>query len=162
MTSRLDALFKAYDVRGLVPDELDEELATEVGAAFVHFLGAQRIVTAYDMRESSPGLAAAFARGATGQGADVVEVGLASTDLLYYASGALELPGAMFTASHNPARYNGIKICRAGAAPIGLESGLAEIRDLVETGVPASTAPRGRVEQRDLLEDYAKYLRGLI
>jgi phosphomannomutase len=162
MTDRLDALFKAYDVRGLVPDELDEEIATAVGAAFVHYLGAGRVVTAYDMRESSPGLAAAFARGATEQGADVVEVGLASTDLLYYASGALELPGAMFTASHNPARYNGIKMCRAGAAPIGAESGLTEIRALVESGVPSHDGPTGSIEHRELLEDYAQYLRGLV
>ncbi|HVT20618.1 MAG TPA: phosphomannomutase/phosphoglucomutase [Mycobacteriales bacterium] len=155
-------IVKAYDIRGVVPDELDPALARELGAAFVRFLGAERIVTAHDMRESSPGLAAAFAEGATAQGADVVEAGLASTDLLYFGSGTLDVPGAMFTASHNPARYNGIKLCRAGAAPVGLESGLAEIRDLAEAGVPASDRPRGSVSSRDLLGDYAAYLIGLV
>jgi phosphomannomutase len=159
--SRLNKIVKAYDIRGVVPDELDTELARDLGAAFVRFLGADRIVTAHDMRDSSPGLAAAFAAGATGQGADVVEAGLASTDLLYFASGTLDVPGAMFTASHNPARYNGMKLCRAGAAPIGLESGLADIRDLAEAGVPDSGA-KGSVTQRDLLGEYAEYLIDLV
>ncbi|HVY10180.1 MAG TPA: phosphomannomutase/phosphoglucomutase [Mycobacteriales bacterium] len=161
-SSRLDAIVKAYDVRGVVPDELDEPTARSLGAAFVRLLGAPRIVTAHDMRDSSPGLAAAFAEGATAQGADVVEAGLASTDLLYYASGTLDVPGAMFTASHNPARYNGIKMCRAGAAPIGLESGLADIRDLAAAGVPDAAGSSGRVCQRQLLDDYADYLIDLV
>src|SRR5690242_4594783 len=117
------------------------------------------------MRESSPGLAHAFAEGATSQGADVVAAGLGSTDLLYYASGALDLPGAMFTASHNPARYNGIKLCRAGARPIGQETGLAEIRERAEAilaGVAAAGAGTGAVERCDLLTEYAAHLRTLV
>src|SRR5689334_25023280 len=116
------------------------------------------------MRDSSPSLAAALAEGVTGQGLDVVSIGLASTDLLYYASGTLGVPGAMFTASHNPARYNGIKLCRAGAAPIGSDTGLGTIRAAAEEGVPAP-APgtrRGTVERRDMLDDYAAYLHGLV
>jgi len=160
--STLDAIFKAYDIRGIVPDELDESIARAVGGAFVAHLGASRVVTGHDMRDSSPGLAAAFAAGASEQGADVVEIGLASTDLLYFASGSLDVPGAMFTASHNPARYNGIKLCRAGAAPVGEDSGLADIRALVEAGVPASAASRGTVSQRSMLAGYAAYLKGLV
>jgi phosphomannomutase len=155
-------IVKAYDIRGVVPDQLNADVARAVGAAFVRVLGAQRIVTAHDMRESSPGLATAFAEGATAQGADVVEAGLASTDLLYFASGHLDVPGAMFTASHNPARYNGIKLCRAGAAPVGQDSGLAEIRELVESGVPGFNGPAGAVTQQDLLGDYAAYLVDLV
>ncbi|HWC34946.1 MAG TPA: phosphomannomutase/phosphoglucomutase [Mycobacteriales bacterium] len=162
MVSRLSSIVKAYDIRGLVPDELDDALARDLGAAFVRFLDADRIVTAYDMRESSPGLAAAFAEGATAQGADVVAAGLGSTDLLYFAAGTLGVPGAMFTASHNPARYNGIKLCRAGAAPVGMDSGLAEIRDLAESGVPDRDGPPGTVTHRELLGDYAAYLLGLV
>ena len=155
-------IVKAYDIRGVVPDELDEEVSHAVGAAFARLTGARTIVTAYDMRPSSPELARAFADGATGQGADVVEAGLGSTDLLYFASGRLDVPGAMFTASHNPATYNGIKLCRAGAAPVGQDSGLREIREMVERGVPPSDRPPGVVTHRDLLADYAGYLRHLV
>ena len=158
----LARIVKAYDIRGVVPDELDESVAHDVGAAFVRLLEADTIVTGYDMRESSPGLARAFAEGATAQGADVIEAGLASTDLLYYASGSLGAAGAMFTASHNPARYNGIKLCRPGAAPVGQDSGLADIRRLVEEGVPARTGPPGTITSRDLLGDYAAYMRRLV
>ncbi len=160
--SRIRDIVKAYDIRGVVPDQLDEDIARAVGAAFVRVVGADRIVTAHDMRESSPGLATAFAEGATSQGADVVEAGLASTDLLYYAAGSLDIPGAMFTASHNPARYNGIKLCRAGASPVGQDTGLAEIRDLVAEGVPSYDGPSGSVTQQDLMADYASYLLGLV
>ncbi|REE98441.1 phosphomannomutase/phosphoglucomutase [Thermomonospora umbrina] len=155
-------IFKAYDIRGVVPDELDEGVAEAVGAAFVRVTGAARVVTAHDMRPSSEPLAAAFARGATAQGADVVEAGLGSTDLLYYASGDLDLPGVMFTASHNPARYNGMKLCRAGARPIGRDTGLTEIRDLVLAGVPAHDGPRGEVVRRDVLDGYAAHLKTLV
>jgi phosphomannomutase len=158
----LARIVKAYDIRGVVPDELDESLARDVGGAFVRLLGADRIVTAHDMRDSSPGLARAFAEGAAAQGADVVEAGLGSTDLLYFAAGSLDVPGAMFTASHNPARYNGIKLCRAGAAPVGQDSGLADIRRLVEEGVPAYDGTPGAVTQRDLLADYAAYMKHLV
>ena len=158
----LSSIVKAYDIRGVVPDELDESLARDIGAAFVRVLGATSIVTAHDMRETSPGLARAFAEGATSQGVDVVEAGLGSTDLLYFASGSLNVPGAMFTASHNPAKYNGIKLCRAGAAPVGQDSGLADIRDLVQQGVPAHDGPTGSVSQRDMLADYAAYMKKLV
>jgi phosphomannomutase len=158
----LEDIVKAYDIRGVVPDQLNESIAGEFGAAFVRFLGAERIVTGYDMRDSSPGLAAAFAAGATAQGADVVEIGLASTDMLYFAAGSLDVPGAMFTASHNPARYNGIKLCRAGAAPVGQESGLAEIRELVEAGVPPYDGEPGSVSRHELIEDYSTYLKSLV
>ena len=140
--SDLSSLIKAYDVRGVVPDEWDEDVSRAIGAAFAEFVvtdsGATSVVTAHDMRDSSPPLAAAFGEGVTGQGLDVVSIGLASTDMLYYASGTLGLPGAMFTASHNPAQYNGIKMCRAFASPIGRESGLVEIRDLAGAGVTLS------------------------
>ncbi|MGB9378643.1 MAG: phosphomannomutase/phosphoglucomutase [Mycobacteriales bacterium] len=158
----LSRIVKAYDIRGEVPADFDEEIAGEIGGAFVRTLGASTIVTAYDMRDSSPGLAAAFAAGAATQGADVIEAGLGSTDMLYFAAGSLDVPGAMFTASHNPAKYNGIKLCRAGAAPVGQDSGLAEIQAMVEQGVPAYEGTTGTLTRRDLLTGYADYLRGLV
>ena len=157
----LSSIVKAYDIRGLVPDQLDEQVARAVGAAFARVTGAERIVTARDMRASSAPLSAAFAEGVTAQGADVLDAGLGSTDLLYFASGSLDLPGAMFTASHNPARYNGIKLCRAGAAPVGQDTGLREIKALAEQDL-GPAARRGRVEHRDLLPAYADYLLGLV
>ncbi len=166
MAADLSQIVKAYDVRGVVPDQWDESLAELFGAAFVELTGASAVVTGHDMRPSSPGLSAAFARGAAARGADVTEIGLCSTDQLYYASGALNLPGAMFTASHNPARYNGIKLCRAGAAPVGQDTGLAEIRALVEgwsdSGAPEPSARPGKVTSRDTLADYAAHLRSLV
>ncbi|MFI9315535.1 phosphomannomutase/phosphoglucomutase [Streptomyces althioticus] len=166
MAADLSQIVKAYDVRGVVPDQWDEALAELFGAAFVRVTSATAVVTGHDMRPSSPGLSAAFARGAAGQGADVTETGLCSTDQLYYASGALDLPGAMFTASHNPARYNGIKLCRAGAAPVGQDTGLADIRALAEewsdTGAPRPAAATGTVTRRDTLDDYAAHLRSLV
>ena len=158
----LSRIFKAYDVRGIVPTEFDEEVARATGAAFVRLLGATRVVTAHDMRASSVPLAAAFAEGATSQGADVVEAGLGSTDLLYFASGHLDVPGAMFTASHNPAKYNGIKMCRAGASPIGQETGLSDIRAMVEAGVPAHDGPPGTVTSQDLRAAYVAHLHSLV
>jgi phosphomannomutase len=156
------AIFKAYDVRGTVPDQLDEDLARATGRAFAKVVDAPKIVVGHDMRPSSPGMAGAFAEGAAELGVDVVIIGLASTDELYFASGHLGLPGAMFTASHNPARYNGIKMCRAYAVPVGLETGLAEIRDLVIAGVPvdSGTAP-GIIEQDDVLAAYAAHVLSL-
>ncbi|MFF8592757.1 phosphomannomutase/phosphoglucomutase [Streptomyces sp. NPDC015220] len=166
MTADLSQIVKAYDVRGVVPDQWDESLAELFGAAFVQVTGASAVVVGHDMRPSSPGLAGAFAHGATRRGADVTEIGLCSTDQLYYASGALDLPGAMFTASHNPARYNGIKLCRAGAAPVGQDTGLAEIRELVEkwldSGAPDPAERTGTVTRRDTLADYAAHLRSLV
>ncbi|MFK0265663.1 phosphomannomutase/phosphoglucomutase [Streptomyces angustmyceticus] len=162
----LSQIVKAYDVRGVVPTQWDETLAELFGAAFAEITGADAIVTGHDMRPSSPGLSRAFARGAAARGADVTEICLCSTDELYFASGALGLPGAMFTASHNPAQYNGIKMCRAGAAPVGQDTGLAEIRALVERwsdeGAPEPVAAPGTVTRRDVLRDYAAHLRGLV
>ncbi|MFE2046207.1 phosphomannomutase/phosphoglucomutase [Streptomyces sp. NPDC059477] len=166
MTADLSQIVKAYDVRGVVPDQWDETLAELFGAAFAQVTDAEAIVIGHDMRPSSPGLSRAFARGAAALGVDVTEIGLCSTDQLYYASGALDLPGAMFTASHNPARYNGIKMCRAGAAPVGQDTGLAEIRALVEgwtgTGAPEPAPTAGTITRRDTLKDYAAYLRSLV
>ncbi len=158
----LSKIVKAYDIRGVVPDELDEETVRAVGAAFAHFTKASSIVVAHDMRESSGPFSRAFAEGATSQGADVVLAGLASTDMLYFAAGFLDMPGAMFTASHNPAKYNGIKLCLAGAKPVGQETGLVEIRDLAQHGVPAYDGAPGKVTERDLVDEYAKFLRGLV
>jgi phosphomannomutase len=161
----LSSIMKAYDVRGLVPNQLDAGIARRIGAAFVQITQAAEsgIVIGYDMRPSSPTLAQAFADGAAAQGADVTVIGLASTDQLYFASGSLDLPGAMFTASHNPAQYNGIKLCRAGAAPVGQESGLIEVRHLAEQGVPERRdGPAGIIRRRDLLGEYARYLRSLV
>jgi phosphomannomutase len=161
----LSTIVKAYDVRGTVPDQLDEPIARAIGAAFVDVTGAQRIVTAHDMRDSGPGLARAFAEGALHRGASVVEAGLGSTDMLYFASGHLGLAGAMFTASHNPAQYNGIKMVRANAEAIGQDSGLADIGQRAQTyldsGLPAAGVA-GTVEQVDPLTPYAEYLRGLV
>ncbi|MBV9383916.1 MAG: phosphomannomutase/phosphoglucomutase, partial [Streptosporangiaceae bacterium] len=158
----LTKIFKAYDIRGVVPDQLDEGVAEAVGAAFIRLTGARSLVTLHDMRASSAPLADALGRGAASQGADVIAAGLGSTDMVYYASGALSLPGAMITASHNPARYNGIKLCREGARPVGIETGLAEVRDMVASGVPAYDGPKGTVTQRDLLPGYAEYLKKLV
>ncbi len=158
----LDKIFKAYDVRGVVPDELDESVAEAVGAAFVRLTGAKYLVTLHDMRESSAPLAAALGRGAASQGANVISGGLGSTDMAYYASGSLDVPGAMITASHNPAKYNGIKLCKAGAKPVGIETGLAEVKRMVADGVPAYGGAPGTVSRRDLLPGYAEYLKKLV
>ncbi|MEV4136473.1 phosphomannomutase/phosphoglucomutase [Dactylosporangium sp. NPDC049742] len=168
----LSRIVKAYDVRGTVPDQLNEPVAEALGRAFVQTLRsrgefAERVVTAHDMRESGPALAAAFAAGVRAEGADVVEAGLGSTDLLYFASGTLDLPGAMFTASHNPAQYNGIKLCKQGAKPVGQDSGLAEIRERAQAilegrGEPPAGGREGGIEQRGMLAAYAAYLRGLV
>jgi phosphomannomutase len=161
----LSRIVKAYDVRGVVPDDLDADIARALGAAFARFTGASRIVTARDMRESGVSLGAAFAEGATSQGVDVVDAGLGSTDLLYYAAGSMDVPGAMFTASHNPAKYNGIKLCLAGAKPVGQESGLVEIRKeaerFLDEGIPQGER-QGSVTQQDLLADYAAYMKELV
>jgi phosphomannomutase len=165
----LSAIVKAYDIRGVVGEQLDAPTVRDIGGAVARLLldeaaldaRPSAVVVGHDMRDSSPDLAAAFAEGVTGRGLDVVSIGLASTDMLYFASGRLGLPGAMFTASHNPARYNGIKLCRAGAAPIGQDTGLAAIRAAVEAGVPAGPGG-GTVTTRDFLGDYAEFLRGLV
>ncbi len=162
----LSSIVKAYDVRGVVPDELDPDIARALGVAFARFTGATRIVTARDMRESGVELSAAFAEGATSQGCDVVDAGLGSTDLLYYAAGTLDVPGAMFTASHNPAKYNGIKLCLPGAKPVGQDSGLRDIRAEAERflaeGLPTYDGEPGTVTSQDLLAGYADYMKRLV
>ncbi len=179
MATDLTRIIKAYDVRGTVPDELSPEVAEAIGTAFARLVvlpeGATSVVVGRDMRESGPSLVEAFAAGVTAAGVDVVDVGLCSTDGLYFASGRLDAPGAMFTASHNPAAYNGIKLCRAGARPVGQDTGLAQVRDLAQAildgravpehaAAPAATSGtvRGVVSERDLLADYATFLRGLV
>jgi len=158
----LDSIFKAYDVRGLYPDEIDESVARRVGNAFVRFTEASTVVVGRDMRPSSIPLSQAFVEGATLAGADVVDVGLASTDLVYFASGLLDAPAAMFTASHNPARYNGIKMCRASAAPIGEATGLLQIKGAVAAGLVERAEEAGRVETRDLLVEFAAHVRSCV
>jgi phosphomannomutase len=160
--STLDAIFKAYDVRGVYPDQLDEDVARGIGNAFVGFTGAARVVVGRDMRLSSEPLAAAFIDGATLAGADVVDLGLASTDLCWFASGHLDAPTAMFTASHNPSEYGGIKLSRAGAAPVGIETGLAQIKASVASGLVERAPERGTVEARDLLPDFAAHARSFV
>ena len=158
-------VIKAYDVRGLVGAEIDEDFVAAVAAAFARLMraeGAEQVVIGHDMRESSPVLSAAFAAGVCAQGLDVIRIGLASTDELYFASGLLNCPGAMFTASHNPATYNGIKLCRAAAKPVGEDTGLADIRDEVIAGVPGYEGAHGTVRDRDVLADYGEFLRSLV
>ncbi|HEX2030627.1 MAG TPA: phosphomannomutase/phosphoglucomutase [Actinomycetota bacterium] len=154
----LSSIFKAYDIRGTYPDQLDEDVARRIGAAFARFVGGPSVVLGRDCRLSSPPLAAAFSEGVTATGTGVIDIGLATTDMLYFASGRLELPGAMFTASHNPPNYNGLKLCRAGAAPVGEDSGLYEVRDLAEASDVPSGPAAGRVERREILEDYVEHV----
>ncbi|GED09647.1 phosphomannomutase/phosphoglucomutase [Cellulosimicrobium cellulans] len=179
VTTDLSHLIKAYDVRGTVPDQLNPRVAKAIGAAFARAVALPEapvaaddaparasVVVGHDMRDSGPELVEAFAAGLTEAGVDVVRIGLCSTDGLYHASGALGMPGAMFTASHNPAVYNGIKLCRAGARPVGQDSGLAEVRRLAEgylgDGLPAAADAPGSVADRDMLADYAAFLRSLV
>lgn len=160
----LDAIFKAYDVRGLVDQQLDTATVQAIGAAAAEVLGAGEggFVVGRDMRPSSPRLVDAFADGVQAHGLDVIDIGLASTDMLYFASGDLGLPGAMFTASHNPAAYNGIKLCRAGAQPVSIDSGLAAIRDRVAGEAPTPAADRGSRRDEDLLERFAAHVRSFL
>ena len=161
----LDKIIKAYDIRGLVKDEITPDFSFSLGVAFAKFLEYERepatIVVGEDMRPSSPLLADAFSDGVISQGMDVIRIGLASTDMLYFASGKLNLPGIMFTASHNPAKYNGMKLCKSGARPIGKETGLVKIRQLIEQGVPISNRPIGSMRNQELLTEYVDYLLSL-
>jgi phosphomannomutase len=153
-------IFKAYDVRGVYPDDLDEDAARRIGSAFAQFTGADRVAVGRDMRPSSPALAQAFAVGVSATGARVTDVGEVSTDALYFASGRYDLPAAMFTASHNPARYNGLKLCREQAVPLSSDSGLSEIRKLAEASdVPMDGA---KVETTDVLVEYADHCRSFV
>ena len=160
------SIFKAYDIRGLVDGEITSEFTFAVGAAFARFLKLERepgtVVIGEDMRPSSPTLADAFSAGVTSQGLDVIRIGLASTDMLYFAAGKLNLPGAMFTASHNPAAYNGIKMCLSGARPIGKESGLLTIEKFVNEGSPLALSQVGVERRQEMLEEYVSHLLQLV
>jgi phosphomannomutase len=157
-TASLDDIFKAYDVRGVVPDDLDADLVRRIGAAFATWSEAEQVVLGRDCRLSSPELADALSDGITSRGADVVDLGLASTDLLYFASGSLDLPGVMLTASHNPKQYNGLKFCRSGARPVGESSGLRAIRTLVEEGIGRPAPSPGVRRSKDLLDRYVEHV----
>ena len=157
----LDEIFKAYDVRGIVPDQLDADVCRRIGAAFATFAAEPTVLVARDMRASGQELSQAFAEGVMGQGVDVIDLGLASTDLLYFAAGRLDAPGAMFTASHNPAQYNGVKLCLAGARPVGEETGLAQIKALV-VDPPPPAAAAGSSRSLALLDEYAAHVRSFV
>jgi phosphomannomutase len=154
----LRAVFKAYDVRGVVPEQLDEAAARAIGAAFADWSGVPRIAVGYDCRVSSEALSAAVRAGIASRGTDVIDLGLASTDLLYFASGSLDVGGVMLTASHNPPQYNGLKFCLPGARPVAEDSGLEEIRERAERAEPLSATHPGRIERRDLLDVYADHV----
>jgi phosphomannomutase len=163
----LDAIFKAYDIRGTTPDQLDADVARAVGAAFAVFVsgqvgGAKKVLVGRDMRASGVELAAAFGEGVRAQGLDVVDLGLTSTDLVYFAAGKLDAPGAMLTASHNPAQYNGMKLCLAGARPIGEDSGLVEIKRMAADGVPMHEGLPGGLESLDLLRAFGEHVRSFV
>jgi phosphomannomutase len=161
MASDLTPIFKAYDVRGIYPDQLDEDAALRIGRAFAAWSGASRVVLGRDCRISSPALAGAFVEGVTDGGVSVVDLGLATTDMMYFASGRLNIPGAMFTASHNPPSYNGIKLCRAAAAPVGEDSGLMQIRDLAASyaaGMPPPVSARGTTQPLGFIDEYLEHL----
>jgi phosphomannomutase len=158
----LDAVFKAYDIRGIYPDQIDESLARLVGNAFVGFTGAARVLVGRDARPSSEPLVEAFIEGALRAGADVLDLGIASTDLVYFAAGTLDAPAAMFTASHNPAQYNGIKLCRAGAAPVGDDTGLRQIKAVVAGGLLERAEEPGRLERRDMLGGFVAHVRSFV
>jgi phosphomannomutase len=166
MSEDIPDIFKAYDIRGLVDDELSPDFAFAVGLAFARFLELERepstVIIGEDMRPSSPELAEAFSDGVTSNGTDVIRIGLASTDMLYFAAGSKNLPGAMFTASHNPAAYNGIKLCLSGARPIGKETGLLTIEKFVRNGMPLAMRPVGIETNEDLLQAYADHLHKLV
>ncbi len=157
----LSKIFKAYDVRGVYPDDFDEDAAQRIGGAFASFVDAPSVLVGRDMRTSSPSMAEAFIRGVTGAGYDAIDLGLVSTDLVYFASGVRDLPGAMFTASHNPPQYNGIKFCKRRAAPVGADTGLSDIREMASHGTEPAAKP-GSVTHEDMLEAFADHLLGLI
>ena len=158
----LSRIFKAYDVRGVVPDDLDEDVARRIGSAYAEWAATPRIAVGYDCRLSSPSLASAIHEGIAARGVDVVDLGLCSTDLLYFSSGSLDVPGVMLTASHNPPRWNGLKFCLAGAKPVGQDTGLGEIRALAEQDEYRPAGSRGTVERRGMLEAYVEHVLSFI
>ncbi len=161
-----DEIVKAYDIRGTVPDQLDGEVAHALGVAYARFVDADRVLIARDMRQSGEALVAEFARGVMEQGLDVVDLGLGSTDMLYYAAGSLDAPGAMFTASHNPAQYNGLKLCLSGARPVGIDSGLAEVRDAASSVLdghrPRPAESAGSLSSLDILPAFVEHVLSFI
>jgi len=160
--SALTNIVKAYDIRGTVPDQFDPEVAHALGVGFASIINSSQVVVARDMRPSGPALVDAFCRGLLEQGVDVVDIGLASTDLMYYASGVLDIPGAMFTASHNPAGYNGVKLCLAGARPVGIDTGLSDVQAVAQSVIdgsgPRMAATAGSWSERNLLSDFADHV----
>src|SRR5205823_12883533 len=160
MPTDLRPIFKAYDVRGVYPDQFDEQTSRRIGRAFAGWVGAERVLVGWDCRLSSPALSSAFMDGVRSEGVGVVDLGLATTDMVYFASGRLELPGAMFTASHNPPRYNGLKLCRPLARPVGEDTGLRQIRERAESLDPheAPSVSVGPTEQRDMVDEYIEHL----
>jgi phosphomannomutase len=163
--AQIDAIFKAYDIRGTVPDQLDAELCRSVGAAFAKLVkdeGASKILICRDMRPSGVEFTESLAEGITSQGVDVVDLGMGSTDLLYFAAGHFDAPGIMLTASHNPAQYNGMKLCKAGARPVGVETGLADIKAMVLANEPKPTDTQGKVTKQDLLDEFVKHVHSFV
>ena len=158
MAADLGSIFKAYDVRGVYPDQFDEDAANRIGRAFIRWSNADRIVLGRDCRLSSPSLSGSFAEGVLAEGAGILDIGLATTDMVYFASGRLDLPGAMFTASHNPPEYNGLKLCLARARPVGEDTGLQEVRAIAESELPPPSVGRGQVEDREMIEPYLEHL----
>lgn len=158
----MSGVFKAYDIRGRTDTgELTPDLARRVGAAFVRLLSAREVAVGWDCRASSPEMAEAMTQGITGAGASVLALGEVPTDLVYYVSGSRGLPGVMITASHNPSNYNGIKLCRAGAAPVGEETGLTEIEEMVRA--PVATNDRtGDVRDFDARSGYVDHLISIV
>jgi phosphomannomutase len=158
----LDRIVKAYDIRGTTPDEMNDDVAYALGVAFADFVKAPMVLVGRDMRVTGESLAESFSRGVISRGVNVVNLGLASTDLVYFAAGSLDAPGAMFTASHNPAEYNGIKFCLSGARPVGIDTGLATIRDAAKEVLagrePADVAAFGTIAERDMLNDFADHV----
>jgi phosphomannomutase len=158
----LDRIVKAYDIRGTTPDQMNEEVAYALGVAFADFVGAPLVIVARDMRTTGESLVAAFSDGVTSRGVNILNLGLASTDLVYFAAGSLNAPGAMFTASHNPAEYNGIKFCLSGARPVGIDTGLATIRDVAKTVLagngPSPVVAIGSISERDMLDEFADHV----
>jgi phosphomannomutase len=158
----LDRIVKAYDIRGTTPDEMNDDVAYALGVAFADFVKAPMVLVGRDMRVTGESLAESFSRGVISRGVNVVNLGLASTDLVYFAAGSLDAPGAMFTASHNPAEYNGIKFCLSGARPVGIDTGLATIRDAAKEVLAgrgaADVAAFGTIAERDMLNDFADHV----
>src|SRR3989344_500633 len=160
----LNEIFKAYDVRGIYGKTLTEDVVYKVGRAFAFFVKSKSIVVGTDMRLSSPSLSKSFMKGANEQGTDVVFIGEVCTDAVYFASGFLKMPGVMFTASHNPKEYNGLKFCKSGAVPINQDTGLLKMKEIIEKGVFSKSKPKkaGKIIRKDVLKDYVRHVHGFV